>query len=409
MDDLHLEHLEGPESLSVQAAKKLATTTKSVPMMEEITPRWILKLLPWVQVSSGTYRVNKVKVLLKEEGKVYIADKDGQPYVEAQQLRKVPLFNYANSDELNLICRAFVVEQYHKGQVIANEGDPASKFYLIATGTLEASTISSREQKLQIAILSKGDYFGDNDLLENTPLSATITALSHCHVLSLDRNQLISILERTPELEQHLRSGLKERNSNKVNEHGESKIALEAGHEGTLTLPNTFVDYADEPREYPLSIIQTILQLHTRVTDLYNDPINQFNEQIRLAAEAIKEKQEWELINNNDFGLLHSVAPSMRLQPRYGPPTPDDLDELLSRVWKKPALFLAHPKAISAFGRECTRRGVPPATVNIYGSPFITWRGVPIIPCNKLMINGKTKKRGLHRFDQYPAHAPRRR
>jgi hypothetical protein len=66
------------------------------------------------------------------------------------------------------------------------------------------------------------------------------------------------------------------------------------------------------------------------------------------------------------------------------------MDELLSRVWKKPAFFLAHPKAISAFGRECTRRGVPPPTVSLYGSPFITWRGVPLIPCDKLLVNGKT-------------------
>ena len=37
--------------------------------------------------------------------------------------------------------------------------------------------------------------------------------------------------------------------------------------------------------------------------------------------------------------------------------------------------FLAHPRAIAAFGRECTFRGVPPPTVNLFGSPFLTWRG----------------------------------
>jgi hypothetical protein len=81
----------------------------------------------------------------------------------------------------------------------------------------------------------------------------------------------------------------------------------------------------------------------------------------------------------------------MRVKPRYGPPTPDDMDELLARVWKKPAFFLAHPKAIAAFGRECTRRGVPPPTVNLFGSPFLTWRGVPIVPCDKLLVDGRTR------------------
>jgi hypothetical protein len=79
----------------------------------------------------------------------------------------------------------------------------------------------------------------------------------------------------------------------------------------------------------------------------------------------------------------------MRISARYGTPTPDDLDELLALVWKKPAFFLAHPKAIAAFGRECTWRGVPPPTVTLFGIPVITWRGVPLIPCDKLEIKSR--------------------
>jgi hypothetical protein len=56
-------------------------------------------------------------------------------------------------------------------------------------------------------------------------------------------------------------------------------------------------------------------------------------------------------------------------------------------VWKEPAFFLAHPRAIAAFGRECTRRGVPPPTVTLFGSPFVTWRGLPLIPCDKLYVD----------------------
>ena len=38
----------------------------------------------------------------------------------------------------------------------------------------------------------------------------------------------------------------------------------------------------------------------------------------------------------------------MRIQTRDGAPTPDDLDELITRVWKEPAFFLTHPLAIAA-------------------------------------------------------------
>ena len=84
--------------------------------------------------------------------------------------------------------------------------------------------------------------------------------------------------------------------------------------------------------------------------------------------------------------------PPSASRPSGGPPTPDDFDQLITKVWKEPAFFLAHPLAIAAFGRECTRRGVPPATVSIHGSQFLTWRGLPIVPSDKVPIEkNKTK------------------
>lgn len=156
---------------------------------------------------------------------------------------------------------------------------------------------------------------------------------------------------------------------------------------GEPLLPKGFVDYEADPREYHLSTIQTILRTHTRVTDLYSNKIDQLRQQIRLTLEAVKEREEWELLNNPKFGLLKEVAPAQRINTRTGPPTPDDLDELLSLVWKKPAFFLAHPKAVAAVGRELTRRGTPPPTISLFGSPFITWRGIPLVPSNKLPLD----------------------
>ena len=157
-------------------------------------------------------------------------------------------------------------------------------------------------------------------------------------------------------------------------------------------LPQTFVDYEETPREYFLNAVSTVLDVHTRVSDLYSSPHDQIKEQLRLTIETIKERQESELINNPDYGLLASVAPDQIIYPLTGAPTPDDLDELLTKVWKEPAFFLTHPLAIAAFGRECTRRGVPPPTVSLFGSQFLTWRGVPLIPSDKVPVaDGKTK------------------
>jgi hypothetical protein len=177
---------------------------------------------------------------------------------------------------------------------------------------------------------------------------------------------------------------------NKVRNPEDVKIACAKRDEAEL--PQTFVDYEDAPREYLLNAVTTILDIHTRVSDLYSSPHDQIKEQLRLTIEAIKEHQESELINNPDYGLIANVIDSQRILPLSGAPTPDDLDELIARVWKEPAFFLTHPLAIAAFGRECTRRGVPPPTVSLFGSQFLTWRGLPLIPSDKVPVaDGKTK------------------
>jgi len=171
----------------------------------------------------------------------------------------------------------------------------------------------------------------------------------------------------------------------------DEEIEVVCGSRDERKLPETFVDYVEKPREYTLSAISTIVDVHTRVSDLYSHPHDQIREQLRLTVEKVKERQESELINNADYGLLNNAAKSARIKTRKGAPTPDDMDELLAVIWKEPAFFLAHPRAIAAFGRECTRRGVPPPTATIFGSPFLTWRGVPLVPSDKLTINAEGK------------------
>jgi Phage capsid-like protein len=169
------------------------------------------------------------------------------------------------------------------------------------------------------------------------------------------------------------------------------KIEVDCSNKDERELPNTFVDYEEWGREYVLSAVNTVVDVHTRVSDLYSSPHNQIHEQVRLTIEIVKERQERELLNNREYGLLNNVNDFMRIKTRAGAPTPDDLDELIARVWKEPAFFLAHPQAIAAFGRECTLRGVPPPTVTLFGSQFLTWRGLPLIPCDKIdVVKGKT-------------------
>jgi hypothetical protein len=181
----------------------------------------------------------------------------------------------------------------------------------------------------------------------------------------------------------------------RLNRVDESKaIESTCGQVDEADLAPTYAEYLEEPREYRLSSISAVLNVHTRVSDLFSNPYDQVREQLRIVIETVKEKQESELLNNADYGLLNNVPAGQKLKTRKGAPTPDDLDEVLTKVWKEPSIFLAHPRAIAAFGRECTRRGVPPPTVTLFGTPFLTWRGIPLVPTDKISVrskDGKTK------------------
>lgn len=386
MADLNLQR-----SVTTATARKLANTTKTPPQMGSITPRLLLKLLPWIQVESGTFRVNRTKVELKKAERIEIQFLDGIPSFRAASLRRIPLFSHIDEDIVNRLATRFVPEEVKLGDYLIKEGKDKQKFFIVANGQAEVLRHGSHGEELRIALLSEGEYFGEADLLSDNLSSVSVRTITPGVFLTLQGSELERILKEVPDFREQFQKAVDEhlRLKATVNAHGEKHIDLMSGYEENNIIPETYIDYEENPREYSLNTLQTVVRVHTRVSDLYNHPFNQLEEQLRLSIESIKERQEWELINNKHFGLLASVDPAYRISTRYGSPTPDDLDELLSLVWKEPAFFIANPRAIAAFERECTWRGVPPETTDLYGTKVILWRGVPLIPSDKVEVQGQ--------------------
>ncbi len=378
-------------SVTTSVARNLANTTKTSPKMMSITPRWLLKLLPWVQVDGGTYRVNRTKVELTKAARIGIDPSGNGTKFAPESLRSVPLFSRLSDPILAGMGERFKTETVSLGNKLISEGEDGNKFFIIAQGQVEVLSKGVHGSDLRIALLTEGEFFGEVDLLSDKPSEVTVRTLTPCVLLTLSRKELDAALKESNKFKDEFVKAVAEHAEllTTVNRYGERNIDLVSGFAENVEIPETFVDYTPTPREYSLSAVQTVVRVHTRVSDLYNGPFDQLQEQMRLTIEGIKERQEWDLINSQKFGLLHSVDPTMRISARYGSPTPDDLDDLLSLVWKKPAFFLAHPKAIAAFERECTWRGVPPVTIDLFGTPVIAWRGVPLVPCDKLEIKGQ--------------------
>jgi hypothetical protein len=359
--------------------------------MGSITPRLLLKLLPWTQVESGTYRVNRTKVELKKAERIAVEYLDGTPSFRAASLRRIPLFSHIDEAIVLRIAKLFVTEEVELGNPLITEDKDRQKFFIVASGQAEVLKKGLHGEELRIALLSEGEYFGEADLLSDSLSGVTVRSVTNSVFFTLQSSDLESIITEVTDFREQFQKAVDEhlRLKATVNIHGEKHIDLVSGHEEDNIIPETYIDYEENPTEYSLNTLQTVVRVHTRVSDLYNSPFNQLEQQLRLSVESIKERQEWELINNRRFGLLASVDPGYRISTRYGAPTPDDLDELLSLVWKNPSFFIAHPRAIAAFERECTWRGVPPETTDLFGTKVILWRGVPIIPSDKVEIKGQ--------------------
>ncbi|MFH8574942.1 family 2B encapsulin nanocompartment shell protein [Streptomyces zaomyceticus] len=373
-------------SLSTAAARNLATTTKSAPQMQEISSRWLLRMLPWVETKGGAYRVNRRLSYTVGDGRIEFVQDGAHVRVIPRELGELALLRgYEDEEVLNALAGRCVQRDFGAGEVLVERGTPAGEIHLVAHGRINQISLGKYGDDVAVAVLADGDRFGENALLDaDARWDYTATAETSGTLLTLSRAEFAAVMASAPGLQAHIEafSSLPLQRQNK---HGEAEIAMSAGHVGEVALPGAFVDYELKPREYELSVAQTVLRVHTRVADLYNGPMNQTEEQLRLTIEALRERQEHELINNREFGLLHNADFKQRIQTHSGPPTPDDLDELLCRR-RGTRLLLAHPRTIAAIGREWNARGLNPGTVDLDGQQVLSWRGVPLLPCNKIPI-----------------------
>ena len=373
-------------SLSTDAAANLATTTKTPPQMQEISSRWLLRVLPWVEVSGGRYRVNRRLTYAVGDGRLSFISTGAEVRVVPQELRELAgLRSFADDEVLAALAGRFVQHEYGVGEVIVTRGEAADSICLIAHGKVDKIGVGKYGEDTVLGTLADGEHFTYQVLLEDQDTwDFTAKAVTPVIALTLSQEAFESVVATSPALAAHIASYAAGQ-AHSQNRHGEASIEMASGHQGEPELPGTFVDYEATPREYELSVAQTVLRVHTRVADLYNNPMNQTEQQLRLTIEALRERQENEMVNNRSFGLLHNAELSQRIQTRTGPPTPDDFDELISRRRKARFLF-AHPRTIAAFGRECNRRGVYPEPVDMGGRMVPGWRGVPILACNKIPI-----------------------
>ncbi len=172
-------------SVTTLVARNLANTTKTSPKMMSITPRYLLSLLPWVQVDGGTYRVNRTKVELSKAERIGVDLSGGKASLSAESLRSVPLFSKLPESIIGRMTTGFKIEEVSLGNQLIVEGEDRSKFFIIAQGQVEVLSKGVHGSNLRIALLTEGEFFGETDLVSDKPSDVTVRTITpafclHC-------------------------------------------------------------------------------------------------------------------------------------------------------------------------------------------------------------------------------------
>ena len=376
-------------SVTTAVARNLAHATKTPPQMMSITPRLLLSQLPWVQVSGGIYRVNRTKVELGKAERIGADISSPTGTFPPDALRSVPLFSRLPEAIVARMAARFRREEVSLGNDLIVEGENRSKFFIIAQGQVEVLSKGVHGSDLRIALLTEGEFFGEIDLVSDKPSDVTVRTTTPCVLLTLSRKDLDEALGELPALGDEFQEGRRPTPGAAI----DGQPVRGTKHQPGLRLCRERGDsrnvrglLGQSPRISPLDGADRGAGAYAGL-----GPVQ------RPARPAPGADAPDDRRHQGTAGMGAGQQPEVRLAPLGRPdnahghalraPTPDNLDELLSLVWKQPAFFLAHPKAIAAFGRECTWRGVPPVTIDLYGAPLLTWRGVPLVPCDKLEVN----------------------
>ena len=112
-----------------------------------------------------------------------------------EQFRKVKVLSVLSDTELRTIVSQMRGFEFKAGTRIVNQGELANLFFIVQTGSVEASVkIFFWEKK--VAILRKGDFFGESVLVSNSRRTATVIAKIDTTCFVLLKTSFKSMLRR---------------------------------------------------------------------------------------------------------------------------------------------------------------------------------------------------------------------
>ncbi|HIL08541.1 MAG TPA: cyclic nucleotide-binding domain-containing protein [Candidatus Latescibacteria bacterium] len=115
-------------------------------------------------------------------------------------LKKVPIFQDLGRREFNKIESILHRRNWNADEVIINEGAPGVGMYIIVAGEVRITQVGEDGVQQQLAILTGGDFFGEQALLDESPRTASAYASETCKIIGFFRPDLLELIESNPRL-----------------------------------------------------------------------------------------------------------------------------------------------------------------------------------------------------------------
>ncbi|HEY2381571.1 MAG TPA: cyclic nucleotide-binding domain-containing protein [Terriglobia bacterium] len=126
----------------------------------------------------------------------------------AETLQNVPLFHDLTPKELRILDRVVHVRMYEAGEPVFVETEPGAGMYVIRSGRIDIVLQHRSENRLILAELGTGDFFGEMALLGDTSRSATAVARERSELIGFFHPDLIEIINLHPGMGAKISLGL---------------------------------------------------------------------------------------------------------------------------------------------------------------------------------------------------------
>ena len=115
-------------------------------------------------------------------------------------LKSVSLFYDLSEIELGYISSRMIAKKFETGNLIFMENSEGEKCFFVAEGSVKVTRLSKDGKEVILAMLNKGEFFGEMALLDGESRSANVIALEHTKVLTLNREDFLSVLQDYPQI-----------------------------------------------------------------------------------------------------------------------------------------------------------------------------------------------------------------